>query len=288
MPQTYPVTLCGVRNPDQYNSQRVTLRHGGRDRTFVVVAAGDLPADAPVLLYFHGSLQNGNVARNFTGRTFEHMASARGVRLVYPDGVDRHFNDTRLALRERTRLLGVDDVGFTRAIVDWLGVESVHACGYSNGGQMVMRLLHDAPGLLAGAATFAATMPAENNRIPGLGSALVPTPYLAIHGTADHIVRYDGGVAGLDPAHTRGELISARASAEYFAQVNGLGDDAHTQYSPVDGVLVDRWSGEAPVELWSIDGMGHLVPTPKQLPAEVGPGTTAVVAADVVADFFGF
>lgn len=236
-----------------------------------------------MLLYFHGSLQSGNVARNFTGRTFDDMAAARGVRLVYPDGVDRHFNDTRLALRERTRQLGVDDVGFTRAIVDWLGVESVHACGYSNGGQMVMRLLHDAPGLLTGAATFAATMPAENNRLPDLGSALVPTPYLAIHGTADHIVKYDGGVAGLDPAHTRGELISARASAEYFAQANGLGADAHTQYSPSPGVLVDRWDGAAPVELWSIEGMGHLVPTPRHLPADDAP-----VAADVVADFFGF
>lgn len=277
-----------MRNPDQYNSERVTLRHGGRDRTFVVVTPDSVGVDARALLYFHGSLQNGNVARNFTGRMFDDMASARGVRLVYPDGVDRHFNDTRLALREKTRQLGVDDVGFTRAIVDWLGAPEVYACGYSNGGQMVMRLLHDAPGLLAGAATFAATMPAENNRVAGLGSDLVPTPYLAIHGTADHIVKYDGGVAGLDAAHTRGELISARASAEYFARVNGLGADEHTQYSPVDGVLVDRWSGEAPVELWSIEGMGHLVPTPKQLPASVGPGTTAVVASDVVADFFGF
>jgi len=288
MPQTYPVTLCDVRNPDQYNSERVTLRHDGRDRTFVVVTPDGVGPEAPVLLYFHGSLQNGNVARNFTGRTFDTMAAERGIRLVYPDGVDRHFNDTRLQLREKTRQLGVDDVGFTRAIVDWLGATSVHACGYSNGGQMVMRLLHDAPGLLTGAATFAATMPADNNRVAGLGTDLVPTPYLAIHGTADHIVRYDGGVAGLDPAHTRGELISALASAEYFAGVNGLGEADHTRFSPVEGVTVDRWDGAAPVELWSIDGMGHLVPTPKQLPASVGPGTTSVVAAEVVADFFGF
>ena len=294
MPQTYPVTLTVVRNPDQYNSERVTLRHGGRDRTVVVVTPDDLPAAPSALLYFHGSLQNGNVARNFTGRTFDDMAAERGVVLVYPDGVDRHFNDTRLHLREKTRDLGVDDVGFTRAIVDWLraerAVDAVYACGYSNGGQMVMRLLHDAPSLLAGAATFAATMPAVDNRVPGLGEDLSPTPYLAIHGTADHIVHYEGGIAGLDPTHTRGELISARDSAEYFAAANGLGAADHEQFSPVDGVLVDRWvrAGAPPVELWSIEGMGHLVPTPKQLPASVGPGTTAVVAAEVVAEFFGF
>ena len=126
------------------------------------------------------------MARNFTGRTFDDMAAARGVRLVYPDGVDRHFNDTRLALREKTRLLGVDDVGFTRAIADRLGVESVHACGYSNGGQMVMPASRR-PGLLAGAATFAAPMPAANNARPRPRTDLVPTPYLALHGTADDI-----------------------------------------------------------------------------------------------------
>lgn len=285
-----------MRIEQPYTSERVVLRHQGRDRTFVVVTPDDLPANPPALLYFHGSLQNGNVARNFTGRIFDDMAARAGVVLAYPDGVDRHFNDTRLRLREKTRELGVDDVGFTRAIVDWLGehrgidMSRVHACGYSNGGQMVMRLLHDAPGMLAGAATFAATMPAEGNRVDGLGEADTPTPYLAMHGTADHIVKYDGGVAGLDDAHSRGVLVSAFESARYFAAANGLDDSDHEAVPGPEGVTVDRWSREGvpTVELWSIEGMGHVVPTPKQLPASIGPGTDSVVASDVLARFFGW
>lgn len=285
-----------MRNQEPYTSERVALRHQGRDRTFVVVTPRELPAQPAALLYFHGSLQNGNVARNFTGRIFDDMAARAGVVLVYPDGVDRHFNDTRLRLRERTRELGVDDVGFARAIVDWLtghrnvDAARVHACGYSNGGQMVMRLLHDAPGLLAGAATFAATMPAADNRVAGLGEVSVPTPYLAMHGTADHIVKHDGGVAGLDDAHTRGVLVSAPESARYFAAANGLDDSDHETTPGPEGVTVDRWSREGvpPVELWSIDGMGHVVPTPKQLPASIGPGTDSVVASDVLERFFGW
>ncbi|QGU05526.1 alpha/beta hydrolase family esterase [Corynebacterium comes] len=285
-----------MRIQEPYTSERVVLRHQGRDRTFVVVTPLELPEQPPALLYFHGSLQNGNVARNFTGRIFDDMVARTGAVLVYPDGVDRHFNDTRLRLLEKTRELDIDDVGFTRAIVDWLadnrGVDTsrIHACGYSNGGQMVMRLLHDAPGLLAGAATFAATMPAADNRVEGLGTVSVPTPFLAMHGTADRIVKYDGGVAGLDAAHSRGVLVSALESARYFATANGLGDPDHETVHGPEGVTVDSWSREGlpTVELWSIDGMGHVVPTPKQLPASIGPGTDSVVASDVLARFFGW
>ena len=47
-------------------------------------------------------------------------------------------------LPEKTRELGTDDVGFTQAVVDELRKEynigRIFACGYSNGGQMVLRL----------------------------------------------------------------------------------------------------------------------------------------------------
>ncbi|GAB2518652.1 Alpha/beta hydrolase family protein [Corynebacterium atrinae] len=284
-----------MKEPKRYSSERVRLHHGGRERTFVVVTPSVLPATPRLLLYFHGSLQNGNVARNFTGRTFDEMAARTGTVLIYPDGVERHFNDARLLLGERTRELGIDDVGFTRALVSWAvdhrGVDpsQVYACGYSNGGQMVIRLLHDAPGLLAGAATFAAALPEEGNLIEGLG-APEPAPYLAIHGTADTIVKYEGGVAGLDEEHQRGSLLSALDSAGYFASVNGLaaGDHEHTVR---DGLIIDSWAraGQPPVELWSVEGMGHVVPAPRGVQSSIiGPGFDAIVAADVVAEFFGW
>lgn len=284
-----------MKEPEPYSSERVKLRHGGRERTFVVVTPRVLPASPRLLFYFHGSLQNGNVARNFTGRTFDAMAARTGTVLIYPDGVERHFNDARLLLGERTRELGIDDVGFTRALVSWAvthrGIDpaQVFACGFSNGGQMVIRLLFDAPGLLTGAATFAATLPAPNNLLDGLGTP-EPTPYLAIHGTADAIVYYEGGVAGLDHEHLRGELLSAQDSAASFATVNGLGAGDHAR-RVLDGVSIDTWArdGKPGVELWSVEGMGHVVPAPKVIHSTViGPGTDAIVAADVLAQFFGW
>lgn len=276
--------------------EKQALEHQGRERTFRVVVPGQLPAHPALLFFFHGSLQSGIVARTFTGRSFDEVARRTGSILVYPDGVHHHFNDARRDLTERTRQLRIDDVGFTEKIIDRMvagyGVDAtrVHAAGYSNGGQMVIRLLHDAPGLLAGAATIAATLPAEGNFAPGLPlRGTSPTPYLAIHGTEDPLVPYDGGEAGFDDARSRGAVISAPASARYFAGLNGLGEEdrERTRFAP--DVVVDTWSRGSlpPVELWTVEGMGHVVPSPKEVDPRLGAGTGSFIAADVIAEFFG-
>lgn len=261
-------------------SYRVS-RHSIDDRSFVVVSPERPRADSPLLLFFHGSQQSGNVARNFTAHTFDDL-TARGVIVAYPNGVARHFNDARLDFDEKTRELGTDDVGFARAIVSFLGATTVYAAGFSNGGQMVLRLLHDAPGLLSGAATIAAPMPTDDNLLPALGTP-VATAFLAIHGTADPIVPYAGGPAGT-PNQRRGTVRSAAASVGYFAQVNGSAVHSVTEH---DGVRVDTWTGGAPVRLITVEDMGHLVPAPHDVDARLGQGTRKFVAAEVIADFFG-
>lgn len=250
------------------------------DRSYVVVSPDDVPASV-LLLFFHGSQQSSNVARNFTAHTFDDLTS-RGVAVAYPNGVANHFNDARLDYDEKTRELGIDDVAFTRAIIDDLGFSTVFAAGFSNGGQMVIRLLHDAPGLLAGAATIAASMPTDDNLLPNLGTP-APTPLLMIHGTGDPIVPYEGGRAGT-ANQRRGTVRSAVAAAEYFAQVNGATGPATTTEGDV---RIDDWTGPHPVRLITIDGMGHLVPAPDDVDERLGPGTRALVAAEAIADFFG-
>lgn len=273
---------------------RHQIEHQFRSRTFTLVAPDDIGEAPAVLLFFHGSHQSSNVARNFTGHTFDELTS-RGVLVAYPDGVHHHFNDARRDFNERTRQLRIDDVGFTRRVVDKLVADygadpgRVFACGFSNGGHMVLRLLHDAPGLLAGAATFAATMPARENFAPSIGHpAPVPTAFLTIHGTADPIAPYEGGEAGMD-GQMRGAVVSARQTAEYFAGINGLGPEDHAREERSGDVRVDSWrrDGLSPVSLVSVEGMGHLVPSPRAVDARLGEGTSAFVAAQVTADFFG-
>ncbi|KXU17292.1 alpha/beta hydrolase family protein [Corynebacterium simulans] len=115
----------------------------GFKRKYTVVAPENPGPN--LLLFLHGSLQNGSVMRRFTNGTFDELAARTGTVVVYPDGVDRHFNDARAVLPVKARELGIDDVAFLQHVAatvqEEYGTQRTFACGYSNGGQMVIRLL---------------------------------------------------------------------------------------------------------------------------------------------------
>lgn len=304
------------------------------ERRFTEVLPDDPADDAPVILFLHGSLQSGSVARRFTGNTFDALAD-RGCIILYPDGVDRHFNDHRVGFQEKARQLLIDDTSFLSTLLPPSG-GPVIGCGFSNGGAMIQRFALERPGVLDGIACFGSAWPTDDNLLPEIAALTpnwVPTPVLCVQGTADPLVPYDGGPSGLGNAN-RGTARSAIDSARYFAQLNGLNPSHHTTAtvsggevridrfgpgvpgsparvaSPSGAVSSDRASVSspasssvradssdqdapntppqpAPVELWSIAGMGHLVPSPKKLDDKIGPGTDTVVGAELVANYFG-
>lgn len=290
---------------------RRTLTHGGVERRYTEVLPDDAAPGAPVVLFLHGSLQSGSVARNFTANTFDEL-TARGCVVLYPDGVARHFNDHRVGFQERARLSLIDDTSFLSLLLPHYKPSRVIGCGFSNGGQMIQRLALERPGVLDGIACFGAPWPTSSNVLPELRPRYrdwVPVPVLSVQGTADPLVPYEGGTSGIGDAN-RGEARPALESARFFAGLNGLGgssmeadgvtplpaDVEPISARSVDGVRVDRFgpgapgspAGDAaPVELWTVDGMGHLVPNPKKMSDKLGPGTDKVVGADLVAHFFG-
>ncbi|WP_235839484.1 alpha/beta hydrolase family esterase [Corynebacterium urinipleomorphum] len=306
---------------------RRTIEHDGMQRRFTEVLPDDPADDAPVVLFLHGSLQSGSVARRFTGNTFDALAD-RGCIVLYPDGVDRHFNDHRVGFQEKARQLLIDDTSFLSTLLP-PSRGPVIGCGFSNGGAMIQRFALERPGVLDGIACFGSAWPTDDNLLPEIAALTpnwVPTPVLCVQGTADPLVPYNGGPSGIGNAN-RGTARSAIDSACYFAQLNGLNPAHHTTASFAGGeVRVDRFgpgmpgspasagspspantaspspagtaspsdaafpsdsSRPAPVELWSIEGMGHLVPSPKKLDDRIGPGTDKVVGAELVARYFG-
>ncbi|MBC3185681.1 polyhydroxybutyrate depolymerase [Corynebacterium sp. zg-331] len=263
-----------------------TLDYQGRTRRYHVVAPPHPTGHPDLLLYLHGSRQSGRISARFTGRTFEAVARRAGAILVYPDGVDHHFNDARRELDEQCRREAIDDVGFLRALVARFSPARVFACGYSNGGHMAMRLLLEAPGLLDAAAIFAATAPAPDNLLVST-DAYRPTPVLFMHGTADLIAPYAGGRVELAGA-ARGEMTSAPEGAAWWAGLNGhTGQPRVSRPSP--NVTVNVWTDAAhpPVQLWVLRGVGHVVPSGKDVPEILGSSTDEIIGAEVAAGFFG-
>lgn len=268
------------------------------------------PTDAPerLLFYFHGSQQSAQLARRFTGYAFEYLAQRTNSALIYPNGVHHHFNDGRLHLAEKTRSLGVDDCGFSLALFEIVRERfpSLRECvgmGYSNGGHMVMRVCHQQSGFFSAAVLFAASMPAENNRIPVMrADNYAPVPVLSFHGSRDPYAPCGGGAVGITPETARGECLSALDNAQYFAELNGaqgptVSIPTRAPYLPqydyqgpkavATDVRIHRWEGATPVEFIEVEGMGHVIPGTTALPDRLGPGCVSVSAADEVQRFLG-
>jgi polyhydroxybutyrate depolymerase len=256
----------------------------GRTRTYTLIEP-DGGFDR-LLLVFHGSTQNPAKFRSFTGGAFDAIP---GTAVTYLEGYRGNWNDARSGSRFPARLEGVDDVAFAEAVVkQHADGREVYAAGYSNGGGMVVRLLHERPDLIAGATIIAAQQPAPSNfLVPGL--PVVPKPVLIVHGTADRIVPYEGGQMA---AWARfafkvgGEMLSAPQTAAYFAERNGISappttTDVSDEISRTD----HRQDGHAPVRLFTVRGGGHTIPGPHSAPRLAGRTSHELHTTTAMAEF---
>jgi polyhydroxybutyrate depolymerase len=83
---------------------------------------------------------------------------------------------------------------------------------------------------------------------------------LQIHGDADDIVAYDGGV--LPIPGTPAAFPGARTTVERWAKLDACASEPQ-HAALAEGVDVDRWSGcrtAAEVELRTVRGAGHSLP----------------------------
>ncbi|WP_223692661.1 alpha/beta hydrolase family esterase [Leifsonia poae] len=280
-------------------TERRTVTVDARERTLLLVR-DEHPAEHPALvLLFHGSNQTGERLREFAGRAFDGFTTNGSAIVAYLDGYGKHWNDARTAIDFAARRDDVDDAGFAAAVIDFavarFGVDRgrVFAVGYSNGGQLVERLLLETPERLAGAALIAATLPAaENLAVHPVDGPAVPT--VLFHGTKDPLVPYDGGMASLWGFRPRGLGVSALATAAFFAKRNGITAVPTTaplrhrvESGPTRVERTDyRQNGHAPVTLYTIVGGGHTIPGSQNAPRTLGATAHDIDAAALIADFF--
>ena len=230
------------------------------------------------------------------------MADNGAAIIVYLDGFKGNWNDSRRESFFPARLENIDDVAFTRAVIadleatDGTDPARVFAVGYSNGGQMVMRLAHEIGALLAGGAVLSASMPTPDGFIaPPADAGVARMPMLLIHGTRDPIVPFQGGtMAGWARKLFKvgGSTLSMPGTAAYFAERNGITTPPVTRTIPgrstktsVDQTDYEQ-PGHPPVRLLTVHGAGHTIPGPKKAPFILGRTHTGVSAADVVAEYF--
>jgi polyhydroxybutyrate depolymerase len=244
------------------------LEHGGRRRTYRVVRPAAPAPDAVLVLALHGSNQDGAKLRRSSGGTFDALAADHGAVVVYPDAHGGLWNDARRNIPGRARAEGVDDVGFLTAVLDQvadrygLADRRTVVAGYSNGGQMALRLLFQTSGRLRGVVLFGAALPTPDDLVVEDQGDRVPIT--VVQGTKDPIVPFAGGTVSLFGFRPRGTVLPAPESARRLARRNRTDDEPVTTELPErtarTTVSVTRYGGTAPVTLYTVENGGHVVP----------------------------
>ena len=268
-----------------------TLKSGGDLRNYWLVRPEGLEKTkpAPLLMVLHGSAGSGEDMMTVTQRGFERLADKEKFVVVYPDALERRWNDQGGT---------VDDVGFLLAIVDKLVADGlvdknrIYVAGISNGGMMAQRLACEQADRIAGIATVAGGLPEPLQATCKPARAL---PVLVIHGTEDPIVPWSGGaVAGVEDF---GKVLSARETAKFWAANNRCGDGgviaAEPDRDPKDGTRVKMevfasCPAGAAVKLAAVEGGGHTWPGGYQYLPErfIGRTSQDVDANMLIWDFF--
>ena len=261
------------------NQSREFIDVAGRRRSYVHVVPASPRPDAPLLVALHGTSQRGRTMQRFSGRTLDALAERIGADLVYLNGHGRAWNDARRQKISWAQKAGVDDVSFVSAVIDRFDRPAI-AVGYSNGGQLLHRILRERPALLAGAVIIAAGLPVDDDfMLVGVEPGAVPV--LLVHGTADPIVPYDGGRPRMLGRATRGMMQSANETARSYAPASEPATRRDGEVERAD------WDG---VRLITQFGTGHVIPNRTTTPgplAVVGPSHHDIDLGEEIESFFG-
>ena len=270
------------------------------DRNYLTYLPGKLSPKPGLIIALHGTGMNAARMRQWTGYELDILADQYGFVVAYPDGYKGNWNDCRTNSPFPAKKENIDDVRFIQSLINKYEQEQhidpakVFVLGFSNGGQMAMRLAMERPGLIISICAISANLPTpETCSCPSEGPT---SKIMLVTGTEDSINPYKGGVVALFGFKKVGTAISAKATADHFTQRNGITAEPEIarlpSQKPGDPTYVqrERWRslGKIVVELYTINGGGHVIPQPKfRFPRLMGKTTGNFNAPREAAVFFG-
>jgi polyhydroxybutyrate depolymerase len=258
--------------PLSATARRVVVQAGDKERTYLIYVPANLPPQAALVIVLHGSGMDGARMRRCTAYEFDCLADRHGFVVLYPDGYRRNWNDCRKHATFPAKRENIDDTSFIRALIGRVREEQdvdekrVYVFGYSNGGHMAFRLAMEEPAEIAAIASVAACLPTPDaSSCPQQG----PTSrVMMINGTADPINPYQGGIVTLFGFASRGAVMSSVASAQHFAERNGITSPPIRGQLPKDSsyditsveTLTWQTNGKPYCCLCTVRGSGHVIP----------------------------
>jgi polyhydroxybutyrate depolymerase len=269
-----------------------TIDVNGVSRNYLLyVPPGQSGKRMPAFIMMHGSGSSATQQERYSN--FDAFAQAHGLVVMYPNGIDKHWNDGRVIGHESM----ADDIGFIKAMLaeviaqGSIDPKRVYAAGISNGGFMAQHMACVMPDALAGIAVVAATQPVD-----AACPSPRPMPVIFFQGTADKFVPFNGGPIAPQFGANRGTAMSNAQAVAIWQKRNGCGAAQRTQIPSKDAsdplsVTVETYSCPAGrgLEDVIVQGGGHTWPGAHQgwLATKIlGPVTDNIDANATIWSFF--
>jgi polyhydroxybutyrate depolymerase len=298
------LSLVSFSNPSG-KDEKATLIHDNLERTFHIhFPEGYIKSlKLPLVIALHGRGGEGESMILVTKRGFDKLADKDQFLVVYPDGIEKNWNDGRAdeQVTDRAHKENIDDVGFISALIDRMikdynaDAKRVYITGISNGAIMSYRLACEISSKVTAIAPVDGNIPylLLNECFPSK-----PVSVLAINNVDDPMVPFEGGEIWVNFHRVRlGKVLSVNESIVFWVRRNKCKVIPYIfqepDRDPTDGTRVLRKEfregmGGTEVILYKIDGGGHTWPGGLQyLPAFIiGRTSRDINASEVIWAFF--
>lgn len=264
----------GKSAPDNHGDSTRSITYEGRTRSYLLhfPPSHDKGTHLPLVIVLHGGGGTGqNMKLYLTRGGWDTLADEEGFAVVYPDGVERHWNDGRELDRYRSQREGVDDVGFISRLIDHhvatlrIDPRRVYVTGISNGGLMSYRLACELSEKIAAIAAVTASLSEKwvARCTPSAGVSI-----LIMNGTEDPLVPWEGGDIHIG-RRTFGKVLSTRDTLRFWVERNRCSPSAALveawDENKEDGTSVRRevygiCEHNVEVVLYTVEGGGHTWP----------------------------
>lgn len=285
----------------QISDHQKTLLFDGINRTYLLHEPKHQPGERlPLVIILHGGGGTSYGMVKITQGGFDELADKERFFVIYPDGVNKHWNDGRNTNDAENRTTA-NDTGFISSLIDYMistyaiDPKRVYVTGMSNGAIMSYVLgckLAD---------KIAAIAPVDGNISEvtyGVCTPSCPVSLLAINNTSDPLVPWDGGDVTLPFSKKKfGKVKSVKASVDFWVNIDGcntiptkttIPDKDPDDASHVILFSYDNGKNGTQVQLYAIYGGGHTWPGGMQyLPIFIIGYTCNDINADkVIWEFF--
>ncbi len=243
----------------------------GIKRTFLYHIPKNTATPPPLIIALHGGGGSGESMINLTKGGFNTLSETYGYIVVYPDAVEKHWNDGRGIEDYYSNRENIDDVKFISSLIDHfysnfnIDKSRVFVTGMSNGGLMAFRIACELSEKVKGIAPVAASMSENIYSVCNLSKQV---SVIIIHGTDDPLIPFEGGTIVFNGINL-GSVIGAINTANYFSNLYSCANISEKQYladrDPDDGtrawkIEYTNCENNTRILLIGIDGGGHTWP----------------------------